>query len=224
MVPALRTAGALLGKLQGAQAMKRPAPIWNDILVACQVKPYTAAIWSEIFAVCVVDGTFSRGDEDLQAFLGQVLHESCMLERLEENLNYSAERLMKVWPSRFPTLASARPYARSPEALANKVYGGRLGNVKPGDGWRYRGGGLIMVTGLDNYRRVERLSGLRCVANPELLRQPLPALQASIAWWERNVRDAILRDPEQVTLAVNGGLHGLAEREELTQLAGNALA
>jgi putative chitinase len=204
--------------------VKRIAPEWNHILVQCQVKPTTAAIWSEVFAACVGQDTFSKGDEDLRDFLGQVLHESCMLERLEENLNYSAERLTKVWPSRFPTLASAVPFQRNPEALANKVYGGRLGNTAAGDGWRYRGRGLIQVTGCANYELVEKLSGLRCYSNPDLLRQPLPALQASIAWWERSVPDHVLGDTERVTLAVNGGLNGLADREELTNLAGAALA
>lgn len=200
------------------------APEWNHILVQCGVKPVTAAIWSEVFAACVGPDTFSAGDEDLRNFLGQVLHESAGLERLEENLNYSAERLMQVWPSRFPTMASAVPFQRNPEALANKVYGGRLGNTAPGDGWDYRGRGLIQVTGRTNYELVERVSGLRVLSQPHLLAQPLPALQASIAWWERRVPDAVLHDPEQVTLAVNGGTHSLAQRVELTDRAGRALS
>lgn len=204
--------------------MKRIAPEWYHILVQCQVKPTTAAIWSEVFAAAVGVDTFSKGDEDLRNFLGQVLHESCMLELLEENLNYSAPRLCAVWPSRFPSIGAAAPYARNPQALANKVYGGRLGNTAPGDGWAYRGRGLIQVTGRANYELVERLSGLRVLSNPALLAQPLPALQASIAWWERKVPDHVLHDPEAVTLAVNGGTNGLADREELTQLATQALA
>jgi len=204
--------------------VKRIAPEWNAILVQCQVKPITAAIWSEVFAACVTERTFSRGEDDLRNFLGQVLHESAGLERLEENLSYSAERICAVWPKRFPGLAAAAPYARNPEALANRVYGSRLGNAVPGDGWRYRGRGLIQVTGLDNYLLVEKISGLSVVANPQLLAQPLPALQASIAWWERRVPDACLADPERVTLAVNGGTHGLHERQQLTHLAGRAIA
>lgn len=204
--------------------MKRTPADWNNILVRCQVKPTFAAVWSSIFAVCIDENTFSKGEEDLRAFLGQVLHESCMLERTEENLNYSAERLTKVWPKRFPSLQAAAPYARNPQALANKVYGGRLGNTAPGDGWRYRGRGLIMVTGSDNYLLVERISGLHCWHNPDLLAQRLPALQAAIAWWERSVPDHVLGDVEQVTEYVNGGRIGLADREELTQLAATALA
>lgn len=204
--------------------MKRIAPEWNAILLQLGVKPGTAAIWSEIFAVCITPATFSRGDDDLRPFVAQVLHESAMLERLTENLNYSAERMLQVWPRRFRTLADALPYERNPEALANKVYGGRLGNRDPGDGWRYRGRGLIMVTGRDNYARLEQTCGLRLLANPDLLAQPLPALQASIAWWERGVRDAVLHDVEAVTLAVNGGTVGLPHRAHLTELAGRAFA
>lgn len=72
---------------------------------------------------------------------------------VEENLNYSAKRLTQVWPSRFPSLAAATPYANNPQKLANKVYGGRMGNDGPDDGWRYRGRGFVQVTGRDNYAK-----------------------------------------------------------------------
>lgn len=203
--------------------MKRIAPEWNRILVTCGVKPFTAAIWSEIFAACVDEKTFSAGDEDLRNFLAQTLHETCNLEKLEENLSYSAERLMKVWPRRFPTIALARQYERKPEALANKVYGGRLGNTEPGDGWKYRGRGIPQVTGRDNYALVEKVTGLPVLKTPGLLAQPLPALQAGIAWWERSVPDAILGDPERVSETVNGGHIGLPDRIALTEIATQAL-
>lgn len=203
--------------------MKRIAPEWNEILVRCQVKPITAAIWSEVFAACIGPDTFSRGDDDLRNFLGQVLHESWMLQRLEESLSYNPERIRQVWPSRFPTVAAAVPYAHSPRKLANKVYGGRLGNTAPDDGWTYRGRGLIQVTGRANYELVEQLSGLPLVKHPGLLTQPLQALQASIAWWEKRVPDSVLHDVEAVTLAVNGGTNGLTEREQLTQRATDAI-
>ncbi len=218
--------------------MKRIAPEWYRIMATCNVKPTTAAIWSEIFAACVGPDTFSAGDEDLRNFLGQVLHESAMLERLEENLNYGAPGLARTWPNRYAKrdgrariLKPHQPNAlalrlhRKPEAIANNCYANRMGNgdEASGDGWKYRGGGLIMVTGLDNYRLIEKISGLRVVEKPDLLRQPLPALQASIAWWEHSVDDESLRDPQMVSREVNGGDIGMDDRLALTELATRAI-
>src|SRR4029453_2056107 len=90
----------------------------------------------------------------IAAFLAQLAHESGEFERLRESLNYSAERLTKVWPNRFPTVAAAEPFARNEQKLGNKVYANRLGNgdEASGDGFRYRGRGLIQLTGRANYR------------------------------------------------------------------------
>lgn len=202
----------------------RTAHDWYDILVRCQVKPTIAALWSEVFADTVQPGTFSQGDAELDDFLGQILHESHHLQALTENMNYSAERLCQIWPTRFPTLADARPYARNPEALANRVYGGRMGNTEPGDGWRYRARTPVGLTGKANYAFVGDLVGQDLVGMPELLEQPHFALEACIAWWEDRIPDSMLGDPEKVTRRVNGGLIGLADREQLTALAGEALA
>jgi putative chitinase len=90
----------------------------------------------------------------LAAILAEVYHETGgKMQPVEENLNYSAKRLTQVWPGRFPTLSSAQPYANNPQKLANKVYGGRMGNTGPNDGWLFRGRGLPQITGRDNYRR-----------------------------------------------------------------------
>lgn len=197
---------------------------WYDILIRCQVKPTVAAVWSKVFADVVKPGSFSQGDAEIDDFLGQVLHESAGLTQFSENLNYSADRLCKVWPSRFHTLADARPYERNPEALANRVYGGRMGNTEPGDGWRYRGRGPIQLTGKDNYRAVGDLMGQDLVGLPELMEQPRYALEAAIAWWEDRIPDSMLGDTEKVSRRVNGGIIGLADREHLTGLAQGALA
>ena len=202
----------------------RSAAEWNGLLVGCGVKPFTAAKWSIVFADTVKPGSFSQGDSELDDFLGQVLHESGGLEHLEEGLNYSASRLMQVWPSRFPTAASAQPYAYNPEALANKVYGGRMGNDTEGDGWLYRGRAPIQITGHDNYAKVGDLMGQDLLGLPHLLSQPRFALEACIAWWEDRIPDRMLGDVEKITQRVNGGLHGLAQREDLTYRAGKALA
>ena len=201
-----------------------PAADWHRVLTKCGVKSATAAAWSGVFADVVKVGTFSAGMADVQPFLGQILHESSGLERLSENLHYSAKRLCEVWPSRFPTLASAQPFAGNPEALANKVYGGRMGNTAPGDGWRFRGRSPLQITGRDNYARVGRLMGQDLLVLPGLLEQPRYALEATIAWWEDAIPDTLLGDPEAITRRVNGGLIGLSERLALTDVARKALA
>ncbi|MCK3780472.1 chitinase [Ensifer sesbaniae] len=90
----------------------------------------------------------------LAYMLATVFHETGgTMQPVTENLNYSAERLTQVWPSRFPTIASAKPFARNPRKLANKVYGGRMGNTGPDDGWLYRGRGLPQITGKENYEK-----------------------------------------------------------------------
>lgn len=202
----------------------RTAREWNSVLLACGVKPSVAAVWSEVFADTVKADSFSQGDAELDDFLGQVLHESAGLTRLTEGLNYSAERLTVIWPGRFPTVNDARPYARNPEALANRVYGGRMGNMEPGDGWRFRGRGPIQLTGRDNYAFVGDLIGQDLTVLPELMEQPRYALEATIAWWEDRIPDSMIGDPEKVTRRVNGGLIGLAHREDLTDAAREALA
>lgn len=206
------------------QRIPRDASQWLHLLLRCEVKPLVAAQWAEVFARQVTDDTFNLGDAELDDFLGQILHESDGLTQFGENLNYSAERLCQVWPKRFPTLADARPFARNPEALASKVYGGRMGNSEPGDGWKYRGRTPIQLTGKDNYREVGALMGLDLVSQPELLSEPDYALKAAILWWEDRIPDSLIGDPEKVTRRVNGGLIGLVDRTHLTGLAGEALA
>lgn len=195
---------------------------WADTLASMGVRPDTADDWADTFARVMDERPFSS-DDDLPNFLGQVLHESGMLERIEENLNYSAQRLMQVWPRRFHTLDLAKRYARMPQLLANHVYGGRMGNTAWNDGWKYRGRGLIQITGRNNYTLMENITGLPLVDEPDLLLQQEPALRASIAWWETNVPDALLGDVARVTRVVNGGTIGLEHRRELTRRAYRAL-
>lgn len=197
---------------------------WCEVLRKCGVKVITATMWGDVFADVVKDTSFSKGKEEIDDFLGQVLHESDNLTQFSENLDYSAPRLMQVWPSRFPTLDCALLYARNPEALANFVYAGRMGNCEPGDGHRFRGRGPIQLTGRDNYEFVGDLIGQDLTDLPELMEQPRYALEATIAWWENRIPDSMLGDPEKVTRRVNGGLLGLADRERITNLAQTALA
>lgn len=128
---------------------------------------------------------FGIGGAEQQArFLANVGHETGGLSVFEENLNYSAERLPKVWPKRFPTLASTSVYARNPVALANKVYADRMGNgnEKSGDGWRYRGAGMLQLTGRDNHAACGRYFGIPSDQVGDWLRTPAGAAR-SAAWF-----------------------------------------
>ena len=157
-------------------------------------------------------------------FLAQVAHESGECRRLEEGLSYTAERMMQVWPARFPDLESATPYSRAPEALANHVYANRLGNGGPasGDGWRYRGGGLIQLTGRANYQEAELGTNFNLVGHPEQIRVPGQAAAVTAGWFWQSKGCNELADatagplPEEafrkLTKRINGGLTGLAER------------
>lgn len=205
--------------------MTRSASQWNDILISLDVKPITAAKWSTVFAEVIDADTFSLGDAELDDFLGQVLHESAHLERLEEGLYYKTPgRLMAIWPSRFKSLDDERPYLRNPEALANRVYGNRMGNNMLGDGWRNRGSGLIQITGAQNLMAVQAATGIPVYDNPDLLRRPTAeALRVCIAWWEGHIPDAIMGNVTKVSKAVNGGTVGLSDRIALTDEAREAL-
>ncbi|PWL18811.1 chitinase [Falsochrobactrum shanghaiense] len=94
-------------------------------------------------------------DEYTAYVLATAFHETGgKMQPLRENMNYTtAAQIKKTWPSRFSTVAAAQPYVRNPQALANKVYGGRMGNIGANDGWRFRGRGLVQITGRDNYKK-----------------------------------------------------------------------
>lgn len=152
----------------------------------------------------------------LAAFLAQIAHESGQLRTLVENLNYSAEALLRVFPRHFDAgLAAA--YARQPERIGSRVYANRMGNgdEASGDGWRYRGRCLIQVTGHDNYAACGSALGLDLIAQPELLEQPGPAARSAGWFWHRNSlnRPADARDIETITRRINGGLTGLDDRK-----------
>lgn len=150
---------------------------------------------------------------DIAMLLAQVGHESNDLNRLNENLNYSGERLMVVWPSRFKTYARAQHFAGNPERLANEVYGGRMGNTKPGDGWRFRGRGPIQLTGRDNYTRfADAINDDTPIKSPDAVAQP--TIGALAACWYFSTRVTPGADIETATREINGGLHGLGDRRK----------
>ena len=148
------------------------------------------------------------------AFIGQCSVESANFTRLQENLNYSAERLTQVWPSRFPSVSIAQPYAHNPKALANFVYAGRLGNLQDGDGWMYIGRGLIQITGRENYANCGSGIGVDIIDNPERLLTPRYAALSAGWYWNRKQLNLLADsgDIETMTKRINGGLTGLNER------------
>jgi putative chitinase len=157
-------------------------------------------------------------------FLAQVLQESGGLANHFENLNYSASRLPLVWPSRFKPKGPLNPneYAHNPEKLANSVYGGRMGNTGPNDGFTYRGRGLLHLTGKDGYE--EATKWLRKIepAAPDLVASPDEVISAqwslaiaAVVWQFKGCNEKADEDNvRKVTQAVNGGQIGISERTE----------
>lgn len=162
------------------------------------------------------------------SFLAQIGVESGQLTRLVENLNYSAERMRVVWPTRFPSLAQTIGYAGNATELANKVYANRMGNgdEKSGDGWKYRGRGLIHLTGRDNYKRLSDATGYDFVAEPQMLEAPRMAALSAAWFWSVNGLNALADTGNQtaVTKKINGGVHGLAQRLEMFEVAKRVLS
>tara|TARA_Y100001951_G_scaffold88698_2_gene80471 strand:- start:9375 stop:10112 length:738 start_codon:yes stop_codon:yes gene_type:complete len=155
------------------------------------------------------DATMPR----LAEFIAQIANETGGFRRWSENLNYSAKRMTQVWPGRFPTIASAQPYERNPEALANKTYGGRMGNTQPGDGWKYRGRGALQLTGRNNYTLYGRLTGVDLVNKPELAEDPYYSTIIAMEFFKQGkVNNAVDRgDFREARRITNGGSIGLEE-------------
>ena len=148
--------------------------------------------------------------------MAQISHECGAGHDVVENLNYSAGRMMQVWPSRFPSMASAQPYAGNPRALANKVYNGRMGNRSGSDdGWTYRGRGASQTTGREGYERVRKATGLDVVAYPDLLIDPRYFLACGVSDFVNCgcLPHARNDDVLNVTRRLNGGTIGLAQRK-----------
>lgn len=147
--------------------------------------------------------------------MAQISHECGAGHDVVENLNYTAGRMVRVWPSRFPTRAVAAPYAGNPRALANKVYNGRMGNASGSDdGWNFRGRGAAQTTGREGYARLAKATGLDLVNHPDLVNDPHRFLECGVA-------DFVLcgclpfakaDDVLNVTRRLNGGTIGLSQR------------
>ena len=151
------------------------------------------------------------------AFIGQCAHESGNFKTVIENLNYSANALFSLWNKRFPNMEIANEYARQPQRIANKVYSDRMGNgdEASGDGFKYRGRGLIQCTGKSLYKECGDVIGVDLIDNPDLLCEPeYAALSAGWFWATRGLNSyADKMDIEGMTRKINGGLNGLDDRK-----------
>ena len=148
-------------------------------------------------------------------FLAQLDHESGGFRTLSENLRYRPSQLLKTFPKYFRNIEEATAIASGgPEAIANRVYGGRMGNKDEGDGFKYRGRGFIQLTGRDNYTRAGKDLGLDLVNNPDLAAEPENAAKIALWYWnQRGIGNAARQgDIEKVTKLINGGTNGLEDR------------
>jgi len=148
-------------------------------------------------------------------FIGQCAHESGNFKTLQENLNYSAEGLMKTWPSRFPTKEVADQYARQPAKIAGKVYNGRLGNTSEEEAAKYLGRGLIQLTGKENYDHCGLGIDADLLTDPTLLLDARYATLSAGWFWNKKGLNSLAdaSDIETMTKRINGGLIGLDDRK-----------
>lgn len=157
------------------------------------------------------------------AALGQFSAESGGFSVMQENLRYSAQRLCEVWPDRFPTLAAAAAYADNPEALANLVYAGRMGNGDAGcgDGWRFRGEGPIELTGRELDTKFAAAFGKPLDDAMAWLLTPAGAATSACWYWSQHNLNHLADawDISGITRLVNGGLTNLLTRVKLSNLA-----
>jgi putative chitinase len=167
-----------------------------------------------------LNATFQRFNIDTPvrqaSFIGQCGHECGNFKVLEENLNYRAEVLMRLWKSRFPTLEIANEYARNPKKIANKVYASRMGNrdEASGDGYRFRGRGCIQLTGHANYYHAGKACDVDFVMEPDLVATPQYAAMTAGWFWDTHKLNqfADVRDFKTMTKKINGGFIGLDDR------------
>ena len=199
--------------------------ITSEMLQKLQIKKNSIE-WAEI-----LNNLLPKYDIDspqrIAAFIAQCSHESGHFEKLIENLNYSAKGLVMTWPKRFTSPELANRYDRQPEMIANFVYANRLGNgdESSGDGWKYRGRGLIQLTGKYNYQKFADAVGMDLEQVTRYLETKQGAAEAACLFWKNNKLNsyADVGDIKGMTKVINGGYIGLPEREENYKKALNIL-
>ena len=162
--------------------------------------------------------------ERMAMFLAQVIHESSGFKKLRESLGYTPERLQAVFPNRFKTVAQAKAVTdKGQVAVGDSIYGGRMGNgSNNGDGYKYRGGGLMHTTGKTNYGIVNKElnamgTKVDLVTNPDHIVKPSIAVESAMIFWRDNNlnKHADKKDVASATKVINGGSNGLKERTNL---------
>jgi putative chitinase len=183
------------------------------------IMPRAPQLWSGLLSDAMAEFGIDNWVRQA-AFLANVAHESRECTRLVEDLTYrSAEGVRKTYGARIPSLAEAEGFVRQPEKLANFVYANRYGNGNSasGDGWRYRGRGLIQITFKDNYYACGKALGLSLVSEPELLEIPAQAARSAGWYWYSRGLNAVATaggeaNFERIVRAINGGLNGFDDR------------
>lgn len=209
-------------------AVVEPLPGLRSALKACA--PRLADRQIDAWMIALSDPLRRAGvttPRRVAAFVGQCAVESGCFRLVEEILDYSAERLCQVWPKRFPTTAEAAPFAHNPEALANRVYANRMGNRDPesGDGWRFRGRGLIQLTGRSNYERFAHSLGCTVEQAADHAATQQGAADSAVWFWTTNQLNPLADSwaIDTMTKKINGGGHGAAERRRLCDAALSAI-
>jgi len=177
------------------------------------------AEWSEPLTTTFVKFGMVSSKEQA-AFIGQCSHESNHFKVLEENLNYRAETLQKLFGHKFKP-GEVELYARQPAKIANRIYANRMGNrdEASGDGYRFRGRGVVQLTGHDNYWHCGQALGQDFVMNPDLVASPMYAALSAGWFWKTHGCGALVDNPQQLCKRINGGLIGLDDRIKQTERA-----
>lgn len=193
----------------------------QQLSAATGCRPEVAERWAAVISAAM--DRFSINTPARQAhFLAQIAYESNLFTATVENLNYSAAGLLQTFPAKFKP-SESEAFARKPASIANRVYANRFGNGKEtsGDGYRYRGRGLIQITFKDNYRACGDALGIDLVGNPDLLIVPRNAAISAAWYWDSHSCNELADagDMQSITRAINGGLNGYDDRMALYKRA-----
>lgn len=194
-----------------------------EVLAAMGVTPARAGLWAPHIASACNEFGVDTPDR-LARFAAQTGHESALYSTLQENLNYSGDALQKIFKKYYPTPSAAAGHARKPQLIANRIYAGRMGNgdEASGDGYKYRGRGILQITGRENYAACGEVLGLPLVDLPDGLLDPSTAARSAGWFWaSRKLND--IADFTALSIKINGGRIGLEHRLALYAKAQGAL-